>query len=209
MNARIRRSLVLLVLAPFALTACQGQPASPTTTTPAPTATTASSTPAGSASPSKPASASATSATPSAATPSTGPASPPLATMTPVTAADYLIGAGEYRFASPSGHLRCGLSAGLLGCQSDRVVANLPQCNAPTVDSAPIVTLRNGEVKTDCTRQGVFVSENAKVLPYGHTLQMGEYTCGSSTEGVQCQVTSGGQVAFFASAEYFGDASKR
>ena len=146
-----------------------------------------------------------TTTTPSAAAPavsataSTSSASPTAETsvLTQVDAALFKQSTGYY-FVSPSGHLHCGQleveTGTMTGCQSDRVVANLPKCSRPTIDSAPIVTLSVDGAKADCTSQGVFNVEKARVLRYGQRLQLGDVTCTSQSDGVTCTDQSGASI---------------
>ena len=152
------------------------------------------------ASPSTAASAPSNAAAPTAsATPSASSASPTAETsaLTQVDAALFKQSTGYY-FVSPSGHLHCGQleveTGTMTGCQSDRVVANLPKCSRPTMDSAPIVTLSVDGAKADCTSQGVFNVEKARVLRYGQRLQLGDVTCTSQSDGVTCTDQSGGSI---------------
>lgn len=138
-------------------------------------------------------------AAPTVATASTSSASPTAETsaLTQVDAALFKQSTGYY-FVSPSGHLHCGQleveTGTLTGCQSDRVVANLPKCSRPTMDSAPIVTLSVDGAKADCTSQGVFNVEKARVLRYGQRLQLGDVTCTSQSDGVTCTDQSGASI---------------
>ncbi|XVX20751.1 hypothetical protein ACQP1U_02370 [Actinomycetota bacterium] len=96
--------------------------------------------------------------------------------------------AGEYRFVSPSGNLYCGKTANIVGCQSPKLVANLPQCDNPDDAQAFIAVGPNGAVRR-CTREGVFIEQSPKVLPYGSWLVMGDYSCVSQKSGVSCTYT--------------------
>ncbi len=158
-------------------------PAAPTTSSPSATA----SAPSNAAAPTASATPSASSASPTAET----------SVLTQVDAALFKQSTGYY-FVSPSGHLHCGQleveTGTMTGCQSDRVVANLPKCSRPTMDSAPIVTLSVDGAKADCTSQGVFNVEKARVLRYGQRLQLGDVTCTSQSDGVTCTDQSGGSI---------------
>ncbi|GAA1378101.1 hypothetical protein [Luteococcus sanguinis] len=158
-------------------------PAAPTTSSPSATA----SAPSNAAAPTASATPSASSASPAAET----------SVLTQVDAALFKQSTGYY-FVSPSGHLHCGQleveTGTLTGCQSDRVVANLPKCSRPTMDSAPIVTLSVDGAKADCTSQGVFNVEKARVLRYGQRLQLGDVTCTSQFDAVTCTDQSGASI---------------
>ncbi|GEM_PF-1885394 len=158
-------------------------PAAPTTSSPSATA----SAPSNAAAPTASATPSASSASPTAET----------SALTQVDAALFKQSTGYY-FVSPSGHLHCGQleveTGTMTGCQSDRVVANLPKCSRPTMDSAPIVTLSVDGAKADCTSQGVFNVEKARVLRYGQQLQLGDVTCTSQSDGVTCTDQSGASI---------------
>ena len=136
------------------------------------------------------------SGTPSASNTSSKPALPPDPPIVMVDAAQFRSADGYY-FTSPSGNLRCGYTADFVGCQAVIVVSNLLQCNRPAVDKAPIVTYNTTRgVRAECTNQGIFIRENAKVLPYDHGVRLGPYVCISMKTNVRCIK---GQAGFTAS----------
>lgn len=93
-----------------------------------------------------------------------------------------------YFFTSPSGNLLCGFHEfGLVGCQAQSPVANLPACDDPMATSGPEISMYpSGQASANCSSEGVFVDSAARVLHYGQHLTVGAITCSSTETGVHC-----------------------
>ena len=107
---------------------------------------------------------------------------------------------------SPSKNLSCGFltlpDGQLTGCQARVTVANLPDCDAPQINSSPAIDFQAGKTAAGyCLSQGVFNSGN-RVLQYGEQITMGGVTCTSRSSGVTCLDKQSGR-GFKASREAF------
>jgi hypothetical protein len=114
--------------------------------------------------------------------------------------------ADGYFFVSPSKNLACGFvtvqEGQLTGCQASITVANLPDCNAPQVNSAPAIDFLVGRKAAGyCISQGAFNS-GTRVLQYGEQITVGGVTCTSRRTGVSCLDRQSGR-GFSASREAF------
>ncbi len=116
-------------------------------------------------------------------------------------------GDGGYFFVSPSGNLSCGFIAvdgeQSTGCQAWVIVSNLPKCNDPQGTSSPMISFTKGSAATaDCSSQGIFGADQAKVLQYGQRITVGGVACTSRQSGVTCVETATGR-GFKAAREGF------
>ena len=87
-------------------------------------------------------------------------------------------------------NLSCGfLTLGdnqLTGCQARVTVDNVPDGDAPQVNSSPAIDFRAGKTAAGCCLgQGVFNAGN-RVLQYGEQITVGGVTCISRNSGVTC-----------------------
>ena len=129
--------------------------------------------------------------------------------LTDVSPSDYrsTVGDGGYFFVSPSGNLSCGFIAvdgeQSTGCQAWVIVSNLPKCNDPQGTSSPMISFTKGSAATaDCSSQGIFGADQAKVLQYGQRITVGGVACTSRQSGVTCVETATGR-GFKAAREGF------
>lgn len=128
-------------------------------------------------------------------------------TFKPVDPADYHDEAlGAYFFTAASEELRCGLFTDgkirLSGCQATVVVPSLPECDDPDTNG-PIVTIEDtGPAFPECTKQGIFIVEDAPELPVGGFITVGDITCFRDETVVACDNAKTGY-GFRASLEEF------
>ena len=111
-------------------------------------------------------------------------------TGTPVDPAAYR-GAGGYYFGSPNGSVYCGVltvgSQVLAGCQSMAPMPDqLPQCGSnPSLLSPTLQWPGQQEtLAVGCLSQGVFVGQDARVLPAGSSFSSAGYTFVATRSGI-------------------------
>lgn len=130
----------------------------------------------------------------------TEPGSPetsPAEDSTVVDAQDYaaLGGAGQgHYFVSPSGYFLCGITEGIVGCQSTVVISGMESCGTtPQWRTAMVSWSPGNPAEPTCTTQGVFTTESAAtVLDYDTSLSVGDTVCTARTTGISCvSVTTG------------------
>lgn len=187
-----RAGLVIATLVVLPLAACSHATPSPSPTTAmTPTLTASTSAPTGPAAtvttPTAVAPSSSTSHT-SAPAPSGSATAPAPSAQLPgvVDAASYQQGANTY-FVSPAGDVHCAwIGTNPVGCQTSVPVAGSTCGTDPNTKATMASFDAQGKASIDCTTQGVYRAQGAKVLPAGSTITVGKESCLMSDAGVAC-----------------------
>ncbi|GEL99957.1 DUF6636 domain-containing protein [Cellulomonas terrae] len=96
-------------------------------------------------------------------------------------------------FALPSGNIACTMSVDGATCTIASFTYAPPVVAGCTEKTGHVIVLNADGVAFDCVSgpPPAVAGEDVPVLEYGLTTSVGEYTCRSATDGVQCTDASG------------------